>query len=193
MVGFRALVVYAQQEPGAQLARALGSLGVSADAVSSPAEAIALLEGERYGALLLDDELPGGGSLELFEALDTLEQNRPPVLMVCVPRAVLAQMRQGSSDGVEYVATPETEAEVERLALRVRTRLVNAGLAADFGATPPRSGGEPGSGPLVPRAARDRRPYYAIIAVLAILLVLLVLLNYLDPPRAGALLPTPPL
>ncbi len=187
MVGFRALVVYGSEEVAERLARALEALGVAVEVASDPEDAATQLRNTQFGAVVLDDELPRGGSLQVFEAIDNLEQTRPPVLMVSVPREALAQARQGSTDRLEYVGHPETDSEVERLALRIRSRLVSTGLAEEFGATPghaPADAG-PGGEAFSPGVRRDRRPYLAIVAVLVILLVLLFVLQRLPVQAVG--------
>lgn len=189
MEAFTALVVYRPDEISQQLTRALESLGVTADATSTPSEAAIQLSHERYGAVILDDQLPGGGSLEVFEALEELGDERPRVVMVSVPRDLLAQARQAASAGIEYVATPETETEAERLALRVRSRLVNAGLAQEFSSTPLPQDGASHARVLAPTGPRDHRPLLAVATVLAILLALFFALQRLpddNTPRGLA-------
>lgn len=188
MVGFRALVVHTSEEVSAQLARALEAVGVSTEILSDPEEAAARLRREQYGAVLLHDELPGAGSLHIYEALEGLEQPRPPVVMIFVPRDMLAELRQASSDYVEYVADPEEEPDVERLALRVRSRLVSAGLAEEFGALPVRwnEAVPPAAGrKLLSQGHPNRRQYLAVLAVLVILLGLWFLLQHLPSVAAG--------
>ncbi len=179
MEAFTALVVYGSAEISEQLTRALETLGVAAHATADPREAAARIAREPYGALILDDQLAGGGSLEVFVALEELGEARPPVVMVAVPRELLAQARQAASDRVEYVATPETETEVERLALRVRSRLVNSGLAQEFSSAPLPREGVASARVLSTPSSRDHRPLLAVATVLAILLALFFALQRL--------------
>lgn len=189
MDGLTALLIYASAETSGRLAHALEALGVSCSAIADPDEAAAALRTERYGAVVLDDALPGGGSLRVFDALDELGDRRPAVLMVSVPRDVLGAMRQNATDRIEYVPTPESEADAGRLATRIRGRLVSAGVAEEFGAGPNAFGTRAGSGVLVAPAGPANRPYAAIVAVLIILLGLFLFLRQIPDVPVGAVLP----
>ena len=178
MDNFRTLIVHGSRDVSAPLATTLEGLGVPSESISEPAVAIERMRAITFGALVLDDALPKGGSLEVFGSLDDLEDNRPIVVMVTVPRAVLADARKHTPERMEYVATPESESDTERLALRVRSRLMNATVAAEFGATPPRPESRGGlSAVFAGVGQQGTRPYVAIAAVLVILLGLLFLLQ----------------
>jgi LPXTG-site transpeptidase (sortase) family protein len=110
-----------------------------------------------FGALVLDDSLPNGGSLEVFGSLDDLGENRPTVVMVTVPRAALAEAQKHTPERMEYVATPECESDTERLALRVRSRLMNATVAAEFDAAPQHTDNRHGLSSTVPQDFPVRR------------------------------------
>lgn len=175
-----ALIVFRSEQTATRLRDALDALGVAPDISHTANSAVAALERKTYGAVVLEDELPGGGSLAVFDALDRLEHDRPPLILVGVPRAVLPELRQSSADRVEYVATPETEAEVDRLALRLRSRLVDSERPEARGGAIGMSADALG-GSAAARAEGRGRPYLAIIVVLIILLGLLALLSTLPP------------
>lgn len=186
MQNFRALVVHTSEQVTASLVEELQKLDVPADSAANAGDAIRIMESTHYGAVLLDDELPDAGSLKVFEALD--REGKPDVLMVSVPRAALAAARDGSSDQIEFVASPETPPETERLAMRIRGRLLNAGLAEEFGSDQPRKS----SGPTATRGAtgsatnvHERGLVLAIIGVLVILAVLLLILRVLQADAAS--------
>ncbi len=133
MEGLRVLIVHASSEVTGLLVEELARLGVHADGTRDTAEAVRMLGTNRYKAVLLDDELPEGGSLRLFDVIETEQQRHPEVLMVAVPRAQLSLARTASSGrSLEYVASPETNAEIERLALRIRSRLLGANIAGEL-------------------------------------------------------------
>ncbi len=178
MDNFRALVVLASNNVSAPLITSLVGLGVPSDATSEPSMAVKSMQTTPYGALILDDALPDGGSLAVFNSLDDMGENRPVVVMVTVPRSALAAARQNPSDRLEYVAIPQSESDTERLALRVRSRLMSATLAAEFGAEPQRPQDRNGLvAALTSVGQQTARPYVAIAAVLVILLGLLYLLQ----------------
>lgn len=175
MQRFGALVIHGSEEVSAPLTEALRRLGVPVDSAGTAQEALDMLRGVRYEGVLLDDELPGGGSLQVMQVLE--ETGTPRVFMVIVPRERLVEARRESPEELEFVANPETEAEIERLALRMRTRLISAGLADDFVVTPNKGKTEEierrESLEPLPRP-RKRRP--VILRLLAVLLTLLALL-----------------
>ncbi len=178
MDNFRTLIVHQSRDVSAPLATTLEGLGVPSETISEPATATERMRAMTFGALVLDDALPKGGSLEVFGSLDDLGENRPIIVMVTVPRAALAEARKHTPDRMEYVATPESESDTERLALRVRSRLMNATVAAEFGTTPPRTESRAGlSAVFAGVGQQGTRPYVAIAAVLVILLGLLFLLQ----------------
>ena len=177
----RALVVHSNQGLAAALAEDLRELGVPADRAHGARGALSMLANTRYGAIVLEDELPGSGSLQVLQMLDAVVGQRPPVLLICVPRSILAEARAFATDpGLEYVANPETEAEVGRLALRTRARLVNAGLAGGLDGPDARAaqttddaadgatGGDAPGGP-------NRAVLAVALLVLAVVLVVLLL------------------
>ncbi|MDQ3856609.1 MAG: hypothetical protein M3281_09480 [Chloroflexota bacterium] len=176
MKNFRALIVHGSEEVASALSEELGKLNVPADRATNADEAVSLLGGNRYGAVLLDDGLPQAGSLRVFEALEG--EHKPDILMVAVPRAALASARASSVDSVEFVATPESQPETERLGLRIRSRLINAGLLEEFGAAPSNGGYEPGEEGS--RATAARNPWLAVIAVLFVLAALFLVLRILQ-------------
>ena len=192
MQGFRALIVHGSEQVCAGLADELRRLGVAAD-VADPEDAVDMLQREEYGALVLDDELPGGGSLQVYDALSRLGPRRPPAVMVSVPRSLLAAARRASSGEVEYVAVPDSEPEIARLALRIRSRLVRSGLAQEFGGPPPQEVEEPGDRP-ARRALRSgsagRRPLVLFIVLLVIILVITLFVRVLtQAPRRESRVP----
>lgn len=173
----RALVIHSNQGLAASLAEELRELGVPADRAHGARGALSMLASTRYGVIVLEDELPGGGSLQVLQMLDAVVGRRPPVLLVCVPRSILAEARAFATDpGLEYVANPETEAEVGRLALRTRARLVNAGLAGSSGDSDARLAATTDGAGDTDALGRANRAILAVaLLVLAVVLVVLLL------------------
>ena len=170
-----ALIVHRARAVSAPLTATLEGLGVPAESISEPSAAVERMRALAFGALVLDDSLPNGGSLEVFGSLDDLGENRPTVVMITVPRATLAEAQKHTPDRLEYVATPESESDTERLALRVRSRLMNGTLAEDFDVTPQPTEDHPGLSVPVPedfpvRSTRQTRVGSAVLALGLILL-----------------------
>ncbi|MDQ3328074.1 MAG: hypothetical protein M3506_06090 [Chloroflexota bacterium] len=177
MDNFRALIIHSSDDVSAPLTATLEGMGVPIVVTSEPSIALQRMRTTVFGALVLDDALPDGGSLEVYNGLDDLGDHRPVVVMVTVPRSALAAARQNASDKLEYVAVPQTESDTERLALRVRSRLMNASLAAEFGAEPHHTEHRQGFGAVLAGVGQQAvRPSVAI-AALVILLGLLYLLQ----------------
>lgn len=180
MQKFQALIVHQSDKVSTPLVESLRRLGVPADSATASEEAVAMIKNSRYEGVLLDDELPRAGSLQVMEALEM--RGAPTVLMVSVPRDTLPEVRRNAPDEIEFVANPETEPEIEQLALRMRARLINAGLAEDFGpSTQLKNAANPASG-APRRRSPDWRPLLIMLAVLAILLALLLGLRQLQRP-----------
>lgn len=186
----RALIVHSSDQVSAAIVEELHRLGLRAEAASTPNEAENRLYHVRYQVLLLDDELPNGGSLSVFDALDHLEDRRPEVVMLSVPREALADARTLAEQDVEYVAHPQTQDEINRLAMRIRTRMVNVGLVEDFALDK-----EAASDLLLSRTVKndygtlrkhsERRIVLPVVAVFVILVALLLVLRILH--QAGVM------
>ncbi len=180
----RTLIVHTSEQIAAELVDELHAMGLRADAACTASEALILLARWDYCTLLLDDQLPDGGSLAVFESLDRPDRPRPDMVMLCVPRATLEDARQGAGEpGVEYVANPQTRAEVQRLAMRIRSRLVSIGLVEDFGPEPvARPTAQPRpiterAGISLPSVEGHRKAYLGAIALVAVLITLLLIIN----------------
>lgn len=181
----RALIVHSSSEIASALVAELERLGLSADSASSSLVATDRLFHERYRVLVLEDELPNGGSLAILATLEEIDERKPEVVMVSVPHSMLAEARLLARDGVEYVADPQTDTEVARLAMRIRTRLMDVGLAEDFAESKEQVPQLLLSQTLehTPVQGTSRRPerrvVLRVIAVLAILTALLLILRVL--------------
>lgn len=194
MTPYRALLVYANEESLLELQGELLRLGVRADIASDASGALRMLQGARYDAVLLDDVLPGGGSLQVLEALERLGPDAPGTVMVGVPRGSLAAMQGEDLEGINYVTIPETPEESLGLAQHIRSRLGPApapGPAIDELLTSdmptPVLGLPVGStGAPVPPTRVVHRPrqrgFWAVLASGGILLLLVLLLLNLGRP-----------
>jgi hypothetical protein len=90
---------------------------------------------------------------------------------MAVARPLLAEARAATGEGVECVALPETPQDTQRLALRMRSRMLRAGLAGDFG-TSARDGAARSR-----RGTRSRRSLAVVLALVALLLVAALLVQ----------------
>jgi len=190
---YRALIVHRSQEVIDGLVRELENLSLPTDGTTDASEAIELLQSTQYGAVVLDDELPGFGSLRVYELLDA-DRNRL-VLMIAVSKRSLAAARRNLEADLEFVSTPETPPEIGRLALRIRGRLINTGLSKEFNdepaltSTAPRSQREhsPATKQAQQQSVRSTspNPWRVVIAVLFVVVAFYLMVRIINAQRAN--------
>lgn len=195
MGDLRALIVNATPKMASDIAESLQHHGVPADSASTAAEAVALLEANDYSAVLLDDSLPDGGSIEVYETMHRPDVNRPDLLLISVPPELLKTAESMGDQGIEYVPLPQNLAQVDRLALNLRTRLVRAGLNGEFPAAARREPPAADRFTAAAAVAHEQRGLLTIVATAVLLLTLLLVLRVTQQPAASGpkgALPAPP-
>lgn len=184
MGDLRALIVNAAPKMAADIAESLQHHGVPADSASTAADAVALLEAHQYSAVLLDDSLPAGGSIEVYEAMHRPDVKLPELVLITVPPELLATAESMGDQGIEYVPLPQNLAQVDRLALKLRTRLIRTGLEGEFQRTEKREHAQAEPQVRLPSVVEEQRGLLTIVATAVLLLTLLLVLRVTQQPEA---------
>ena len=103
------------------LAETVASLGHEAEEISRGAQALTLLERERYDAVLLDQRMPGVDGLGVLAALRERGPGGPPVIMLTAHATAdntIESMRLGAFDHLSKPITREAVKDVLSRALK---------------------------------------------------------------------------